>query len=391
MKESYDESVEKLKKAQKYEQINSETFQNSNSLIDKQFFNNLKNIEDNHNKKQKEFADKYDILFKNLNKEHRVNLSNLKKICSDNQNKLNFEDFELITLNQVEDILFQLENKMKNVYEDMKNKENYSIVIEHKYDMINEENKFLKRKVAEEKNILLKKIDEIQRERDNNHNELVKKFEDEIASNKNGLNSHIQQNLETNQKLILSLTKERDELLQITDVQKKNINEFRNELTLSIQDREELDVLLMGKEITLKELNQKLDAFQIESEILNQEKSMLTISIGEINTKLQESIAKNLNIEFTNKILNDNLISLTNELKKINQEHEKQIKSLMINNDAEINEFNKKINEYKQNLENYSKLKETIDRIKIENNDFTSKIKIITQERDEEKSKFFVI
>ena len=92
----------------------------------------------------------------------------------------------------------------------------------------------------------------------------VKKFEDEIASNKNGLNSHIQQNLETNQKLILSLTKERDEVLQITDVQKKNINEFRNELTLSIQDREELDVLLMGKEITLKELNQKLDAFQIE-------------------------------------------------------------------------------------------------------------------------------
>ena len=79
----------------------------------------------------------------------------------------------------------------------------------------------------------------------------------------------------------------------------------------------------MGKEITLKELNQKLDAFQIESEILNQEKSMLTISIGEINTKLQESIAKNLNIEFTNKILNDNLISLTNELKKINQEHDK--------------------------------------------------------------------
>ena len=88
----------------------------------------------------------------------------------------------------------------------------------------------------------------------------------------------------------------------------------------------------MGKEITLKELNQKLDAFQIESEILNQEKSKLSISIGEINTKLQESIAKNLNIEFTNKILNDNLISLTNELKKINQEHEKQIKTLIINN-----------------------------------------------------------
>ena len=91
----------------------------------------------------------------------------------------------------------------------MKNKEKYISVIEQKYEMINEENKFLKWKVTEEKTVLLKQIEEIQREQDNNHNELVKKFEEEIASKKNNLQKQIEYSMESNEKLVHSLTREK--------------------------------------------------------------------------------------------------------------------------------------------------------------------------------------
>ena len=67
LKESFDENAEKIKELEKNKVNVSETFQNTNSLIDKQFFNNLKNIEDSHNKKQREITEKYDTLFKNMN------------------------------------------------------------------------------------------------------------------------------------------------------------------------------------------------------------------------------------------------------------------------------------------------------------------------------------
>lgn len=407
LKESYDENHEMLKESEKNKQNISDTFQNANSLIDKQFFNSLKNIEDNHTKKQKEISDKYDGIFKNLNREHRVSITNMRKICFENKNKFvnkKTDDDEILSLNQVEDLLAQFEDKIKLIYEEMKNKEKYISVIEQKYEMINEENKFLKRKVTEEKTLVLNQIEEIQKERENHHKEIVKKFEEEISEKKNDLQKHIQQSLESNEKLIHSLTRERDQLVEKVDGLKKNINDIRNELTLSIQEREELDALLMGKELSQKSINDNISNLQKDIKDLKQEKTNLINTNDETNAKLQDLTAKKINLEITNKILNENLLSVTNDLKKNNDENDKKRLTLVSSYGAEIYELNKKISEYKQSLENEMqrnrkqefskeeiKLKENLDRLKTENNDITTRLKILSQERDEEKSNFPLI
>ena len=421
LKESFDENIEKLKEFDKNKQDMSETFQNTNSLVDKQFFNNLKNIEEMHNKKQKEVLEKYDILFKNLHREHRSSVTNIKKMCFENKNKIvnnRPEEEEILALSQVEELINQFENKVKLIYEEMKNKEKYISVIEQKYEMINEENKFLKRKVTEEKTALLRQIDEIQRERDNQHTELVRKFEEEIALKKNNLQKHIEQSLETNEKLIFSLTRERDESREKVEGLKRNINDIRNELTLSIQEREELDAILMGREITQKDLTEKLELLQKELKSIRTEKNTISKIFEETSNKLQESTAKNMSYEKNNKILNENLVNTTNELRKVNDENEKKRQSLINNYSAEIFELNQKVSEFQlalesetnmakfkvnvtQKLENDkyfekkiinpfedNKVKENLDKLKIENNDISSKLRILIQERDEEKSIF---
>jgi cysteinyl-tRNA synthetase len=70
----------------------------------------------------------------------------LKKLSLENKNKIiNSEGNEdnFISLSQVEDQFNLYENKIKVLYEELRNKEKYSLVTEHKYEMINEENKLL--------------------------------------------------------------------------------------------------------------------------------------------------------------------------------------------------------------------------------------------------------
>ncbi len=367
LKESFDENIEKLKEMEKNKLNAGETFQNTNSLVDKQFFNNLKNIEEDHNKKQKEINDKYDNLFKGLNREHRANISSIKKLCFENKNKFvnnKIEEEELLSIPQVEELVVQFENKVKLVYEEMKNKEKYISAIEQKYEMINEENKFLRRKVTEEKTILLKQIEDVQRERDNHHNQLVKQFEEEIASKKKNLQKQIEQSLETNEKLVLTLTKERDDLREKVDGLKKNINDVRSELTLSIQEREELDALVIGRDLTIKGLNEKIETFQKDVNSLILEKLNLTKENQELNSKLQDLVGKNLNLELNNKRLNENITVSNSMFNKMND-------NLKLDTD---NSFD--------NL----RFKENMDKLKIENQEFLGKIKNLTQEKDEEKS-----
>jgi hypothetical protein len=367
LKESFDENIEKLKEMEKNKLNAGETFQNTNSLVDKQFFNNLKNIEEDHNKKQKEINDKYDNLFKGLNREHRANISSIKKLCFENKNKFvnnKIEEEELLSIPQVEELVVQFENKVKLVYEEMKNKEKYISAIEQKYEMINEENKFLRRKVTEEKTILLKQIEDVQRERDNHHNQLVKQFEEEIASKKKNLQKQIEQSLETNEKLVLTLTKERDDLREKVDGLKKNINDVRSELTLSIQEREELDALVIGRDLTIKGLNEKIETFQKDVNSLILEKVNLTKENQELNSKLQDLVGKNLNLELNNKRLNENITVSNSMFNKMND-------NLKLDTD---NSFD--------NL----RFKENMDKLKIENQEFLGKIKNLTQEKDEEKS-----
>lgn len=382
LKESFDENEEKLKELEKNKVNVSETFQNTNSLIDKQFFNNLKNIEDDHNKKQKEINDKYDNLFKGLNREHRTHISNIKKLCFENKNKFvnnKIEEEELLSIPQVEDLIVQFENKVKLIYEEMKNKEKYISAIEQKYEMINEENKFLRRKVTEEKTILLKQIEDVQRERDNQHNLLVKQFEEEISSKKNNLQKQIEQSLESNEKLVLNLTKERDELRGKVDGLKKNINDVRSELTASIQEREELDALVMGRDLTIKGLNDKLETFQKDLNTLCLEKVNLIKENQELNSKLQELVGKNLNLELNQKRQTDNNTLPNNIYNKLNDNN-------ITGNIHYENDYNLKKKIENESLIENVKLKEIIEQLKLENQELSGKLKMLLQEKDEEKS-----
>ena len=104
----------------------------------------------------------------------------------------------------------------------------------------------------------------------------------------------IQTSMESNEKLILSLTKERDELLENVNGLKKNITDIRNELTMSLHEREELDALLMGKEVTQKSFNENIEKLHKEIYAVKQDKAALTKVYDEINVKFQDLNTKKI-------------------------------------------------------------------------------------------------
>lgn len=403
LKENIDEITNKFKELEKNTTNPNDTFVNSNTVIDKNFYYNLKIIDESYNQKQKEILDKYDNLYKALTREHKNIVSNMKRTCSENKNKIvnnKIDDEELLTLSQFEQHVTTFENKLKIIYEDMKNKENYIITVDQKYEKINEENKFLRRKVAEEKAFLLNKIEQIQNERDSHFANLLTKFEDEVKQKKFSMQDHIHKTFESNEKIILNLTKERDDSVQKCLEYEKIINNMRKELGDNIKERDKLDKMLNYTEENIQKIHLEAEIFNKKINDISIERDSYKKSNEDNLIKIQELVSKNI-------VLDMNCKNLTETLKKINLDKEYADEKLSSDFSIKIEELKKKLYEFQglnSNLEFMIKQKETIiqrlederinlveknkgiESLKLEINELNTKILILTQEKEDEKS-----
>jgi hypothetical protein len=69
----------------------------------------------------------------------------------------------------------------------------------------------------------------------------------------------------------------------------------------------------MGKEVTQKSFNENIEKLHKEIYAVKQDKAALTKVYDEINVKFQDLNTKKINLELTNKVLNDNLLNIKNE------------------------------------------------------------------------------
>jgi hypothetical protein len=275
----------------------------SSSQVDRKFYENLKIIKEANDTKQKELIDKYDKLFRNLTKDTRSNVSSLKRTSLNVKNRiLNGDDEdEFIAISQVEEQINIFENRIRLLYEELKTKEKYILVVEHKYEMVNEETRYLKTKISEEKLFFQRKIEEIRTEKDNDHENLMRRMEKEIIEKKENLQQQIENSLRSNSEFINILVCEKNRLKEelvernsYIDKLEKSGNKNEKRKDDSNKSKVELEV------INFNEKKLENDAKKVTNDI-----DILKRDNEELTVKLNDLIDKNLKLEKMNKGLTD--------------------------------------------------------------------------------------
>ncbi len=391
-------------------------FSVSNKFIEKDFMTNVKNIEENHVKRNKEIDEKYEMIFKSLNREYRGNISNFRKVSLENKNKFSnnkalYEKEEIILLSQVEEIILTFVNKFQLIYEELKDKEKFTIDLEEKFELINEENKFLKRKIAEEKS--MKNSEEF-----SNSNKENKTKPDENMKNFNSsvklgstLQKHIEKSLENSDKIL----KERDDLKDKLNILKRNFEDVKEQLSSCLGEKEELEALMIEKEKAYKSLNVNLENMQKEIKIVTNEKGIISRAFDDLTLRSQELNNKYIGLEVKYKTSNETVHNLKQEIVIISEEFEKtsdQLKEEIIDLKRKINEiindhdnekisWEHKIKKMDIEISNFEKEIKSIEKknrdIFIEkekmlsekektNENLTTNLRILNEELEEEKS-----
>ena len=339
---------------------------NNSDNPDRLFYDNLKQIRDSHETKQKEIIEKYDKFLKNLTKDHRHLISSFKKLAQENKLKIINEEISLeqlnknenlISLNSAEEQFNIYENRIRLLYEELKTKEKYSLVVEQKYEMINEENKLLKRKIQEEKATLLKMVSDVQREHSSSHVELMNKVNTEIYQKKNLLESYITNSLSKSEELVDQLLKEKNTLKNEIKNNQEEIKRLNNHIVSINKEKEEIEKIIQKQKNEVREANQIKEQHLEELKKLNMDKEILTKANNDLTIRINDLMIKIVTIETESKIIKD---SVNKEIEKSEIRNKAIIESL--NND--LIEAEKKardnLNKKLSQNENMNKLNSTV-------------------------------
>lgn len=345
----------------------------SDNYDDKLFYSSIKHIKEQTEIKEKEMIDKYEKLNRNLLKESKQNLANIRKIAYENKQKI-LDDESGSPLNEGESYIsiftveeqFKLyENRIKLLYEELKNKERYSMVIEQKYEMIVEENKLIKTKLKEEKLNILKTIDEIQVEHNKSLNQINKKFEEEISLKKNDLEKEFLASLTKSEEAINDLIKEKNRTSEELQSSKDKIIRLKNELKITKKDYDDLNEKFISKMDVITSFENLKNKMNIQNSELTIEKQILEKSTEDMTRKLNEILIKLNSTQIENKLLNETLLSESENFQKKNND--------IINSyNKEKENLNKLISELKIKLEEETNNKELLsqsnkDKLELQN------------------------
>ena len=141
---------------------------------DKNYFESLRNINLENEKKLSDIQIKYEIATRKILNEHNDIINNLKK---NNQNN-NFDN-NSVNINLLKSKIDSYESKIKTLQEELFNSEKYSQLLQQKYETLLQENKMIKNKVLEEKNNILFLIEELDKRNKEEINKINLKFKEQ--------------------------------------------------------------------------------------------------------------------------------------------------------------------------------------------------------------------
>lgn len=263
---------------------------------DKLFLESVRLIKTGGESKQKEITDKYNQLIQNLIYDNKVTIENLKRINIDTKNKIlqnRGDDGEsFIPIKTLEEQITVYENKLKTLFEELKAKEKYINITELKSEMLNEENIFIKNKLAEEKKFLLMQINEAKKEHEQNHSKIIKKMEDDINQKKALLHVKVEESLKVNEDIVKNLIKEKEKIFEENKILKRKVETLNLEIEEIIQLKKKSDDNITKKEEELRTILINKKAWSEEYTKFSIEKNALLRSNEDMVKTLNEYIAK---------------------------------------------------------------------------------------------------
>lgn len=391
----FDEANNKKKNLNKSNFHNTQLQANTtNPIADRLFFHSIKYINEVFENKKIEINEKYELFLYNFVKEKGDQLNsirnfNLNEYLNKYVNASNRQEIEesLIPMDLLEEQFLLFENKIKLLYEELKNKENQTLISENKFDLLIEENRALKRKFNEEKKFLLIKLNEIKSEHDKVHKQIINKLEEEIRDKKITLEKRANEALKINEEIAQTLLKEKNEIsehlreaekkywitmqdLEFLEKERKNLEEFLSKAQI------ELDL----KTDEIRSLQEENKTLKLENELFLKTKEDLMGKLNEANYKINSldsenlSLIQKLNLKIieNEKLLKDNENTLKNQTERLNKqilEKERKTDEVSYDNDKLLD--NIKLLEKKIVSENeiIAKLNAQIEKLKLDLNE----------------------
>ena len=354
---------------------------------DKNYFESLRNINLENEKKLSDIQIKYEIATRKILNEHNDIINNLKK---NNQNN-NFDN-NSVNINLLKSKIDSYESKIKTLQEELFNSEKYSQLLQQKYETLLQENKMIKNKVLEEKNNILFLIEELDKRNKEEINKINLKFKEQselitqtyisynnneknkedfiienILSEKNNLIEKCKELEEENNSLkeenkkLLSDNQKYENLISSNQLEISCIKNIKEEYEKNLKKFEDEVILKTNENLEYKneisQLNAKITSLENKNTILS---NSIKEEISNINNK-NKTIIKDLNNQILQLDQEKRELLLSKELKSKNENNDKtKIKELKNN----INTLTKENSNLKYKISEYESIINTFNKTK---------------------------
>ena len=343
---------------------------NYNSAI---FTDNLKLIKEEYSKKLSELAFENDNRLKNFGKNwnsFEKHINSMINLIKKNKNNI-FDEENIYNINQLDEIINEINeynNKIASLINENFSNKKYSIIMQEKLELANEEIYFLKQRIVQEKNNILEKINDLSHMNLITHINFAQEIVNEINSTRrNYYNDQFYIPLENLHQLfleskdkerelknkIISLEKELDQLKykyeQVAEEKNTLLNNASN--TIAEKEKDKTNELFLYSQIN--KLKKEKEVIQNENNALLKNNNELNEQIISINNKIQYELSRE---KKNNEILLIQKNGLINELNnKLNNMTDINVKNKMLIEELndEINNLKNSLNEYKTNEGNY--------------------------------------
>ena len=386
--------------------LNINCFDDPTNNIDVIIYENIKFIKEENEKKLNELNLSYENLVKSTKKENLQIKNSIRETLENYDNKLSISINSNMTQSIFDDIE-KYENKIESLLEINFNKEKYSLMLNQKFELVSEENNFLKGKIIQEKINLIEKISNFNIENSLSNIEIIKNLLNELDEEKNNFFnnqflipidslSQLLNESRQNEKILKEQNEKMkiicDELkskLEIIMIEKNNIIEKSKELLIESEKKYSKEKALYSE---ISKLKKEIEILTNKNDYLLKTNSSLNEQIENINNRIEFQIKTKSN---ENEILinQKNLMieELSNKLVKSKFEienYEKRIEEL----NEENNQIKKSISDDDSDNENYyqkeSKIQINNKNIKVKNINFDNEFMTIKKEKENIEKQF---
>ena len=386
--------------------LNINCFDDPTNNIDVIIYENIKFIKEENEKKLNELNLSYENLVKSTKKENLQIKNSIRETLENYDNKLSISINS--NMNQsIFDNIEKYENKIESLLEINFNKEKYSLMLNQKFELVTEENNFLKGKIMQEKINLIEKISDFNKENSLTNIEIIKNLLNELDEEKNNFFNNqflipiesLSQSLNESKQNEKILKEQNEKMKNICDELKNKIENIMIEKNNIIEKSKELLIESEKKYSKEKALYSEISKLKKEIEILTNKNDYLLKTNSSLNEQI-ENINNRIEFQIKTKS-NENEILINQKNLMIEELSNKLVKSKfeIENYEKRIEELNEENNQIKKSIsdddsdnENYyqkeSKIQINNKNIKVKNINFDNEFMTIKKEKENIEKQF---